>query len=300
MSKKEKNEENNMFQLFTDTDTDITPEVAAEYGYKLISMPYVVDDKEIYPYEDFEEFDSKTFYDMLRKGTLPSTCALSPTKYVEYFEPTLKEGKDILYVHFSAAMSGTFNAMKLAWDELQEKYPDRKLYTIDTKAITILGLNIVKAIGDLVKGGATLEEVMKWSETELDHYAVYFYADDLKFFGKSGRVSNISAFMGNLLGIRPIINISEKGIMNSISKAKGKKATLKKLLDYVKELQDNIKNHRVIIAHTDAMELALEMEKMLKAEFGEDLPTEIVVVNPTAGSHCGPDCVGVSFHSIHR
>ena len=94
-----------MFQLFTDTDTDITPEVAAEYGYKLISMPYVVDDKEIYPYEDFEEFDSKTFYDMLRKGTLPSTCALSPTKYVEYFEPTLKEGKDILYLGFSRPKS---------------------------------------------------------------------------------------------------------------------------------------------------------------------------------------------------
>ena len=289
-----------MFQLFTDTDTDITPAEAADYGYKLISMPYIVDHKEIYPYEDFEEFDSKAFYDMLRGGTLPSTCALSPVKYAEYFEPTLKEGKDILYVHFSAAMSGTFDAMRLAWQELQEKYPERKLYTIDTKGITICSLSIVKAIGDLAKQGATLEELLKWAETEVDKFAVYFYADDLKFFGRSGRVSNFSAVMGGMLGIRPIINMNEKGIMGSVAKAKGHRATLKKIMDYVRELQDDIKSYRVIIGHSDALPLAQEMEKLLKAEFGEDLRTEFAVVNPTAGSHCGPNAVGVSFHAIHR
>lgn len=289
-----------MFQLFTDTDTDITPEEAKFYGYKLISMPYVSGGKEIYPYEDFEIFDSKTFYNGLRGGELPSTCALSPVKYMEYFEPTLQEGKDILYVHFSAAMSGTFNAMQIAWEELSKKYPDRKLYTIDTKGITICSLNIVKEVGDMVQGGASLEEILAWAETEVDKFAVYFYADDLKFFGRSGRVSNFSATMGNLLGIRPIITMNSDGIMTSISKAKGKKATLKKIFDYVTSLQENIKEHRVIIGHSDAMDLALEMEKMLKEKFGEDLRTEFAVVNPTAGSHCGPDAVGVCFHAIHR
>ena len=134
----------------------------------------------------------------------------------------------------------------------------------------------------------------------MDKFAVYFYADDLKFFGRSGRVSGFSAVMGNLLGIRPIININSNGIMNSIAKAKGKKATLRRLMDYVLELQDDIKAHRVIIGHSDAYDLAVELDKMLKAELGEDLNTEIVVVNPTAGSHCGPDAVGVCFHAIHR
>ena len=289
-----------MYQLFTDTDTDITPEEASAYGYKLISMPYVRNDKEVYPYEDFDVFDYKEFYGALRGGELPSTCALSPVKYAEYFEPVLKEGKDILYVHFSAAMSGTFDAMRLAWQELQEKYPERKLYTIDTKGITICSLSIVKAIGDLAKQGATIEELLKWAEREVDKFAVYFYADDLKFFGRSGRVSNFSAMMGGLLGIRPIINMNEKGIMGSVAKAKGHRATLKKIMDYVRELQDDIKSYRVIIGHSDALPLAQEMEKMLKAEFGEDLRTEFAVVNPTAGSHCGPNAVGVSFHAIHR
>ena len=289
------------FQLFTDTDTDITPEDAKELGYQLISMPYVTKDgQEIYPYEDFEIFDYHNFYEGLRKGNLTSTCALSPVKYQECFEPTLQAGKDILYVHFSAAMSGTFNAMKLAWEELSKKYPDRKLYTIDTKGISICSYNIVAAIGNLAKKGASLEELLQWAETEVEKHAVYFYADDLTFFGRSGRVSNFSAKMGNLLGIRPIINMNSQGIMDSISKAKGKKATLKKIMDYVTELQDDIKSYPVIIGHADAYDLAVELERMLKNQFGEDLQTKIVVVNPTAGSHCGPDTVGVSFHAKHR
>lgn len=289
-----------MFQLFTDTDTDILPKEAAEFGYKLISMPYIINGVETYPYEDFEEFDEHGFYQQLREGTVPTTCALSPVRYKEYFEPTLKEGKDILYVHFSAAMTGTFNAMKLAWDELSEKYPERKLYTIDTKAITILSNLIVKEIGDLAKTGASAEQIVAWANENVDKFAVYFYADDLKFFGKSGRVSNIAAFMGNLIGLRPILTMNSEGRMTTAAKVKGKKATVKKILEYVDELQDNIKDHRVIVGHADAPQLAQEIIEKLQEKYGQDLNCQIVAVNPTAGSHCGPDTVGVAFHAIHR
>ena len=290
-----------MYQLFTDTDTDITPALAKEYGYKLISMPYTLSNgEEVYPYIDFEEFDYHAFYQSLRDGELPKTYALSPARYIEEFEPTLKEGKDILYVHFSAAMSCTFDSMRLAWQELSAKYPQRKLYTIDTKGITICSYNIVCEIGDLAKNGATMDEIIAWSEKEIEKFAVYFYADDLKFFGRSGRVSGIAATVGGVLGIRPIINMNSDGIMGSVAKARGAKLAQRALMDYVEELQEDIKSHRVIIGHADAYDLALQMEKQLKERYGDDLQTEIVVVNPTAGSHCGPDTVGVCFHAKHR
>lgn len=289
-----------MYQLFTDTDTDITPEIAKEYDYKLISMPYTLNGEDVYPYVDFEEFDYGTFYDTLRDGELPKTFALSPQAYVEYFEPTLKEGKDILYVHFSAAMSGTFNAMNLAWQELKEKYPERRLCTIDTKGVSICSYNIAMEIAQMAKNGATMDEIIAWSEKEVDKFAVYFYVDDLKFFARSGRVSNLSAAFGGMLGIRPIININSDGIMNSIAKAKGRRGALKAVLQYVETLQENIKDHRVVIGHADAYDLALEMQEKLKEKYGEDLQTEIMVVNPTIGGHCGPDTVGVCFHAIHR
>ena len=289
------------YVLFTDTDTDTTPAVAEELGYSgLISMPYIIDGKEIFPYEDFVAFNAKEFYDSLRKGTLPKTGGISSERYYNYFEPFFKAGKDILYVHFSGAMSGTFNAMRLAEAELKKAYPDRKLYTLDTKGITICSLGIVKEVGDMYLAGKSAEEILEWAKTEVDKFATYFYADDLKFFAKSGRVSNFSATMGSILGIHPILNMNADGMMSSVAKARGKYNTLKKILDYVVELEDNIKDHRVIVAHSDAIELADIMAKMLREKFGDGLRIEFSDVNPTAGSHCGPDCIGVCFHAKRR
>ncbi len=289
-----------MLTLFTDTDTDITLQEAKEYGYKLISMPYVIDGKEIKPYEDFEVFDYKTFYDTLREGALPSTCAISPVTYMEYFEPEFAKGNDILYVHFSRAMSGTFNAMNIAVEELHEKYPDRKFYTIDTMGITILSNIIVKEIGDMYKNGSSIEDIMAWADKEVKHFATYFFADNLKFFRRSGRVTNIAAIMGGVIGIKPIIYMDDNGTMTNIAKSRGRVTALNKLLEYVENLSVDIDKHRIIIGHTDSLHLAEKLGEMLKAKYGNNLNIEYVVVNPTAGSHCGPDTVGVAFYAKHK
>lgn len=289
-----------MITFFTDTDTDLTPEEAKKYNCKLISMPYIVDGEEVFPYESFEKFDSKSFYQMLRRGTIPTTCGISPSKYMEYFEEEFKKGNDILYVSFSKAMSGTFNAMNIALEELKEEYPDRKLYQIDTKGITICSLIIVKEIGDMLLNGASIDEVMKWADENVDRYATYFFADNLKFFRKSGRVTNLKGFMGDLMGVRPILNMNAEGMMTNIDKVRGKNAAIDKLVEYVLKLGRDAKNHRIIIGHTDNIELANLLAERLKIALGNDLKIEFAVVNPTAGSHCGPDGVGVAFASVSR
>ena len=106
--------------------------------------------------------------------------------------------------------------------------------------------------------------------------------------------------MGNILGIHPIIHINSEGIMTNIAKSKGKIATLNKILNMVDELQDDITNYPIIIAHTDAPELAEKLAEMVKAKYGENLQIEYLIVNPTAGAHCGPNCVGIAFHAKHR
>ena len=288
-----------MLILFTDTDTDITPRMAKEYGYNLISMPYSINGDTVYPYVDFEEFDAHAFYDKLREGALPTTSAIGKEQYIDYFEPHFASGNDILYVHFSRAMTATFDAMDQAVAELKEKYPERKFYEVDTKGITIGSLNIVLEIGDLYKAGKSAEEILEWAKTEVDRFAVYFFADDLKFFKHSGRVSGLAGTMGTLLGIRPIIYMDENGKMVSVGKEKGRTKALERLVSYVEELGDNIKDHRVIVASADSKDIADELTEMLKGRFGE-LRIEYVEVNPTAGSHCGPNTVGVSFYAKHR
>lgn len=289
-----------MYSLFVDTDSDMTPELCEKYGAHLIIMPYTINGKEVKPYIDFDKFNGKEFYDILRSGVLPVTAALPPQNYIEYFEPEFKKGNDILYVHFSAAMSGTFNSMRLALEELYAKYPERKVYTIDTKSITAGSYGVTIEICDMYKQGKSIEEIQKWAETEVEKFPIYFYADNLKFFAKSGRVSGFKAFMGGLVGIKPIIHVSSEGKMVSINKGRGRQVALKKILDYVVNLQDHIEDHRVIIGHTDAMELAKEMEAMLQKQFNNKLNIEFVEVNPTIGGHCGPDCIGVCFHGMHR
>ena len=289
-----------MLRLFTDTDTDITPAVAAEYGYRLISMPYSIDAKTVYPYVDFDEFESRKFYDLLRSGVLPTTSAISKERYLEYFEPEFAAGNDILYVHFSRAMTITFNAMDEAVAELRAKYPERAFHEIDTKGITTISYTIVREVGDLLKAGKSLEEVLEWAETEVDKFAMYFFADDLKFFRRSGRVSGLAATMGTLIGIRPIIYMSQDGKMVSCGKEKGRLKAMERLVQQVADLGEDFKSHRFVIGHTDAPELAQEVGKMIQERFGDDFPIEYVVCNPTAGSHAGPNGVGVCFHAKHR
>ena len=289
-----------MLVLFTDTDTDLTPKEAKEYGYHLISMPYAIDGIETRPYEDFQEFDSHSFYQKLRDGVLPSTSAINPMNYKEYFEPVFAAGDDILYVHFSGAMSATFDSMDQAVKELSAEYPERKFYTVDTKGITIGSLNIVKEIGDLYKAGKGAEEILAWAKEEVDRFAVYFFADNLTFFRRSGRVSGLAGVMGNMIGVRPIIYMDENGQMVSIGKERGRMKAIARLVDYVGDLADDIYSHRVIIGHADAPVLAKKLADLLIEKYGLKLRVEISEVNPTAGSHCGPDTIGVSFHAKHR
>ena len=289
-----------MLTFFSDTDCDITPKECAEYGIKLISMPYTVGDKVIRPYIDFDVFDAHQFYDMLRAGTMPTTSAMSEEAYFAYFEPEFQAGNDILYVHFSSGTTNTFTIMGQAVEKLLAKYPERKFHHIDTLGISALSYNVVLEAADLYKAGKTAEEIVAWAEVEVPKFPMYFFADDLKFFRRSGRVSGLAATMGGIIGIRPIIYLNDEGKMVSIGKEKGRSKAIARLVQYVEELGEDVKAHRVVIGHSDCPDIAAEAERLLKEKFGDDLKVLTTVVNPTIGSHCGPNGVGICFHAKHR
>ncbi len=289
-----------MLTFFSDTDCDITPRECAQYGIKLISMPYTVEDKVIRPYVDFETFDSHAFYQMLRGGVIPTTSAMSEEFYTRTFEPEFQAGNDILYVHFSSGTSNTFAIMDMAVKKLLEKYPGRKFHSVDTLGISALSYNIVLEVADLLKAGRTAEEIVEWAAREVPRFPMFFFADDLKFFRRSGRVSGLAATMGGFIGVRPIIHLDDAGKMVTLGKETGRAKAIARLIKYAEELGDDIKGHRVVIGHSDCPEIAAEAERQLKAAFGEDLNVVTTVVNPTIGSHCGPNGLGICFHAKHR
>ena len=289
-----------MLTLYTDTDCDMTPALAREYGYKFIPMPYAVDGKLITPYVDWQEFDSKAFYDLLRSGVIPTTSALSEDVYIKYFEPEFAAGNDILYVHFSSGTSNTFEFMDRAVDSLKAKYPGRKFWAIDTLGISALALNIVLEVGDLFKAGKSPEEIVEWARVEVPKFPMYFIADDLKFFRRSGRVSGLAATMGSFIGVRPVIYLNDEGKMISIGKETGRAKAIDRLVQYVVDLGEDVKSHRIVIGHSDCPELVDLAVERLKARLGDGLNIVVTVVNPTIGSHCGPNGLGICFHAKHR
>ena len=289
-----------MLTFFSDTDCDITPRECAEYRIKLIHMPYTVGEKVITPYVDFQEFDSHAFYDMLRGGVIPTTSAMGEEVYIKYFEPEFAAGNDILYVHFSSGMSNTFNNMDAAVKTLLARYPERKFWHVDTLGISAESYNIVLEVADLLKAGKTPEEIVQWAKTEVPKFPMYFIADDLKFFRRSGRVSGLAATMGGLIGIRPVIHVDENGKMVSIGKETGRNKAIARLVQYVEELGEDVTAHRVVIGHSDCPELVELAKNLLREKFGDGLRILTTVVNPTIGSHCGPNGLGICFHAIHR
>ena len=222
------------------------------------------------------------------------------TQYIDYFEKEFAAGNDILYVHFSGAMSMTFGNMAQALKDLKKKYPERTLYEIDTRGITTISLAIDIEVGKMYKAGKSVEEILKWAETGVDSFAMYFFADDLKFFKHSGRVSGLTATMGSILGIRPLIYMSKEGKMESYGTARGRRRAIEAVVGKVVELGDDPAKHTIYIGHSDADDLVEESIAALKEKLGDNLDIMVVPVNPTAGSHCGPDAMGICFRAKHR
>lgn len=290
-----------VYVLFADSDCDITPEKAKDFGYTaIIPMPFTMDGKTVYPYRDMEDFDVPAFYRKLEGGSLPITDTVSVEEYEELFSKEFEKGNDILYIHFSEAMSETFANMRLAQTELKKKYPERTLYDVDTKGIAVLSYGILEEAGKLYKKGISAPDLVKWVQEQVPHWTMYLFADNLSYFKKSGRVSGISATMGSILGIRPIIWITPEGKMETLTTERGREKAVDSLVNMVVELGEDFKHHKIYIGHANAPEFVEEAKQGLYEKLGRDIRIETVLTNPTAGSHCGPNSMGIAFYCAHR
>ena len=199
-----------MSVLICDADGELWYTRQEELGMDCIKMPYSYGGEEFY-YDLGKNTDFKRFYAAVRGGEVPKTMALNPAEYVEIMEKYFVAGEDVLYVSFSHAMSGTFNHLDTALNQLKEKYPDRKCTVFDTKSICLgAGLQMEYA-AELKNAGATDEEIIDKLTVFRDRVAVYVVVDDLMHLKRGGRLSGIAAFAGTLLSLKPIVTVDERG-----------------------------------------------------------------------------------------
>lgn len=278
--------------FFTDTDCEMSYADAEELGMHIIGMPYTINDIE-YVYDFGKNTDIDKYYKDMRSGAVATTAALNTQDYLNYFEPVFAEGKDILYVHFSSKLSGTFDHMNKAIELLKEKYPERKFTTFDTENIsTGAGIQAIEAC-KLHNAGATDEEVVEFLKEFKNKIKVYFYVDSLQYLKRGGRISTVSAVFGTMLNIKPILTVSE-GKLDKLTTVKGVKKALDFITDkFIEEYFENDK-YDVWILDADNKKIGDELAERIR-QTGKNICIKRYFVGPVIGAHAGPGTSGIIF-----
>lgn len=287
------------YVIMTDSSCDLPQELADQLGLEVLPLEVMADGKNYRNWLDGREIGFKEFYKLAREGKELKTSAVNTAAFEEKMEKLLKEGKDILYIGFSSGLSTTYNSGEAAARELREKYPDRKIYTVDTLAASLGQGMIIYYAAKKKEAGATIEEVRDFVENEKLHMCHWFTVDDLNYLKRGGRISAATAAVGTMLSIKPVMHMDNEGHLVAVGKARGRKAALCQLLDTMGELGEGLEGQTTFICHSDCMDDAQYVASQMKERFGV-AQVNINWIGPVIGAHTGPGTIGIFFWGSER
>ena len=292
----------NNYILSCCSTADLSKEHFQKRNISYICFHYELDGKE-YPDDLGETIPFDQFYQAMVDGADTKTSQVNADEYMNYFEKFLKEGKDIIHVTLSSGISGAHNSARIAKEELEEKYPERKVYIIDSlNASSGFGLFVDK-LADLRDSGMSAEELYTWAEENKLYCHAWFFSSDLTFFVKGGRVSKTSGFVGNLLNICPLLNVSSEGKLVPRFKIRTKKKAIAAIVDKMAELAENGTEYtgKCFISNSACYEDAKAVADLIKERFPK-IDGEIIInsVGTTIGSHTGPGTVALFYWGAKR
>lgn len=286
----------NKYVIITDSSSDLTNEIIRDPELIFLQLDVLMDGEGAKANCDV---DIKDFYAKLRSKKNATTSAVNIDKFIETFEKYLVEGYDVLYLGFSSGLSGTFNAGFVAAKELSDKYPDRKIFAVDTLAASLgEGLLVYYAV-KMKNDGADIESVRDYIEENKLKLCHWFTVDDLFFLKRGGRVNAATAIVGSMLSIKPVLHVDNKGRLINVSKARGRKASLDALFDKMKETAIEPEKQVVFISHGDSEEDAKYLADRVKTELGSP-EVKISYVGPVIGAHSGPGTIALFYLGTER
>ena len=286
----------NEFVIVSDSTVDLPKEYLQAKQVPIISLSYIMDGV---TYEEMDGLSHKEFFEKLRTGSLPTTSQINPEQAREALEPLAKEGKDILYIGFSSGLSGSYNSVRMAAEDLKEEYPDINIITIDSLCACMgEGLLLYKAL-ELKERGMSMKEIVEWVEANKLHICHNVTVDDLNHLHRGGRISKTTAVVGSMIKIKPIIHMSDEGKLVVIGKERGRKKSLISIVDRMEKQMQGYDNDIVMITHGDGIEDAEFVKKQVEERFG----IHNVMINgigSVIGSHTGAGVVAVFFMGDKR
>ncbi len=288
------------FEIVTDSSCNLTEDMIDELGVHILPLVFMSEGKEYRSYLKGEKTDLKQFYTMMREGKVFTTSLPNMADAEALLRGLLESGRDVLYLGFSSALSGTYEAVRLLCTQLAAEFPERTVRAVGTLAASGgQGLLVYHAC-KRAQAGASLEETARWVEENRLHLAHWFTVDDLMFLLRGGRVSKVSAYMGTMLNIKPVMHVDDEGRLIPVEKVRGRKKAIQGLVKHMEETaQKPVADQPVFITHGDCPEDVEYLCDLIREKFG-DVQITVNYVDPVIGAHSGPGTLALFFLAEHR
>jgi DegV family protein with EDD domain len=272
---------------------DLPLEYLNEHAVETMSLTYLIDGK-IYNAEN--SLSSQEFYKKMREGHMPTTSQINPQEAKEKLAGFLEKNRNIIHIAFSGGLSGTYNSVRLAAQELMEEQKDCRITVIDSLCASMgQGLLVHKALEGQA-AGMEYDELVAWLEAKKLNVCHNFTVDDLFHLYRGGRVSRTAAVLGTMINLKPVLHVDNEGHLIAIAKVRGRKKSLNTLVDNMEKQMGSWsgRNDTVFISHGDCYDDALYVQELVKKRFGIE-KFLISPVGPTIGAHSGPGTLALFF-----
>lgn len=288
------------FELVTESTCTLPKEVVEKYGIHILPLSFRCEDQEYPGYIKGEVIDFSHVYGLLRDGKEITTSLPNLNDSEAVFRSLLEQGKDILYLGFSSALSGSYLALELLLNDLRDEYPQATIRTVETLAASggqgLLTYHALRKADE----GLGVNEVAEWVKQNRLHLAHWFTVDDLMFLFRGGRVAKSSALVGTVLNVKPVMHMDDEGRLTPVHNVRGRKKSLQGLVEHMQESAlTPVAEQPVFITHGDCLADAEYVAKHVRDEFGV---SEIFIdyVDPVIGAHSGPGTVALFFLAEQR
>lgn len=286
------------YVITTDNTADLPYSYYKEHGIEYMYLTYQMDGT---VYNKEKELDFEDFYARMRQGSMPTTSQVNPVEAKKVLRPILEQGKDILHLAFSSGLSGSYNSVRLAAEDLKEEFPERKIIVIDSLCASLgEGLFVDQAV-ELRKQGKSLDENAAWLEAHKLNFCHVFTVDDLFHLHRGGRVSKVAAVVGTLINLKPLLHVDNEGHLIPLKNVRGRKKSLSGLVTMMEERLGSWKdkNKKIFISHGDCIQDAEYVARLVKEKFGYETFL-INTIGATIGAHSGPGTVALFFLGEYR
>lgn len=287
--------------IMTDSCCSLNQAEVEELGLKVIPLSFTIDGKTYIDTPDHAGMNPETFFKKIKAGAKCQTAAVNPEQYIEAMRPVLLEGKDILCICFSSALSATYNSACIAARELGEEFNDAKIIVVDSLcACRGMGMLIYRTVMERRRTKVDIETLAKFVYEQRDRQGHWFFVDDLNHLKRGGRLNAVTAIAGIVLGIRPVMHCDGEGKLTPVSKARGAKGALRAIFDKMEETGDDIKNQKtVFICHAACPEYVQFISELIREKYGiTDIRADYIC--PVVGAHTGCGTLGLFFVANER